>query len=88
MYWRVNSIIFLLRSFGRSLSPYNKSSIKTSFERSLYPNDCTNSKTLARIFRRLISKAGQSNKKCSVVSIPSLLGHTGFMESLKLCLNL
>ena len=55
MYWGVNSIIFLLKSFGR---PYNKSSIKTSFERSLYPNDCTNSKTLARRVRRSISRGG------------------------------
>ena len=34
------------------------------------------------------SKEGQSNKKCSVSTMPSLDGHIGFMVSLKLCLNL
>ena len=29
-------------------------------------------------------KKGQSNKKCSVFSIPSLIGHIGFIVSLKL----
>ena len=34
------------------------------------------------------SKEGQSNKKSSVSSMPSLEGHIAFMVSLKLCLNL
>ena len=32
-------------------------------------------------------KDGQCSKKCSVVSMPSLVGHIEFMESLKLCLD-
>ena len=44
--------------------------------------DVVNSRTTARRFRRLTSKAGQSNNKCSMVSMPLLAGHIGFMESI------
>ena len=44
MYSRVNLSIFLLTSFGRPLSPNNKSCVKTSFERSIYPNGRSNAK--------------------------------------------
>ena len=35
-----------------------------------------------------MSNEGQSKKKCSVSSIPSLVGYVGFIASLELCLNL
>ena len=44
--------IFPLTSFGSPLSPNNKSCVKTSFERSIYPNGGSNAKTPARRFRR------------------------------------
>ena len=87
IYWRVSSIIFLLRSFGKSLLQYINSCATTLFERLVYPNGRSNSMTPAGRFRRSTSKAGQSNKKCSVVSMPSLLRHIGSVESIKLCLN-
>ena len=65
IYFKVNSSIFLLRSFGRSLSPSCESCVSTSFERSVYPKGCINLKTVARIFRRSTAKEGQSNKKCA-----------------------
>ena len=88
MYSSVNLSIFLLASFRKPLSSNDKSCVKTSFERSIYPNGRSNAKTTARGFRRGTSNEGQSNKKCSVLSIPSLEGHIRFMVSRKLCLNL
>ena len=85
---RVNSRIFLLISSGKSLLPYINSYVKTSFEGLLSPNGRTNARTPARRSRRWVSKDGQSNKKCSVSSIPSFEMHIGFIVSLKLCLNL
>ena len=40
-------------------------------------------KTPARRSLRGTTREGQSNKKCSVSSIPSFVGHIGFMVSLK-----
>ena len=69
----------------KSSSPYNKICIRNSFERLVCPND--KAETPVRRSLRVASKEGQSNKKCSVSSMPSLVGHIGFKASLKLCLN-
>ena len=75
-------------SSERSLSPYNKSCIRALFEKLLiWANGRNKFETPARS-RRKISNDGQSNKKCSVSSMPSFVGHSGFTVSLKLCLNL
>ena len=84
----VSSSIFLLTSLGRFSSPYNKSCARTSFERLAYPNGRNSGRISARRFCRWTTKDGQSNKKCSVSSTPSFVGHIGFIVSLKLCLNL
>ena len=68
---KVNSRIFLFKSLERSWSPYNNSCVKESFERSLKcMNGRINSAIPAKRFRRWASKEGQSNKKCSVSSMP------------------
>ena len=46
------------------------------------------SRNSSEIFLWYCKGQGQGNKKCSVSSIPSFVGHIGFMVSLKLCLNL
>ena len=65
----------------------SKSCVKSLFERLIYPNGRTKARTLVRRSRRCIKKEGQSNKKCSVSSMPSFVGHIGFIVSLKLWLN-
>ena len=53
------SIVFLLTSFGRPLSSNNKSSVKTSFERSIYPmigNELLKMLPIKNRFSRLISE--------------------------------
>ena len=80
--------ISLLRLAGKSLSPYNKIRIRNSFEGLVCPSGHNKAETPARRSLRGTSKEGQSNKKCSVSSMPSLVGHIGFIVSLKLCLNL
>ena len=89
MKFKVSSRTCLLTSLERSLSPYNKSCTRTLFERVLiWTNGCNTSDTPARRSRRWMLNEGQCSKKCSVSSIPSFVGHIGFMVSLKLCLNL
>ena len=79
---KVNSSIFLFKSLERSWLPYNKSWIKVSFGRSVIcTNGSNNSTTLTRRSSRGTSNGGQSNKKCSVSSIPSLVGHIEFMDA-------
>ena len=78
--------MFLLRLFGRSLSPQSRSCVNTSFERLVYPYVCNNSKTPTRRIRRSAPKARQSKIICSVVSIPSMIGHIRFTESAKFLL--
>ena len=80
--------MLLFRSLGRFLSPYSKICSRASFELLTYPYGRNRAKTPVRGSRRGTVKEGQSNKKCSVSSIPSFEGHNGFMVSLKLCLNL
>ena len=53
----------------------------------VYPNGRNKAKTPAKRYLRGTAKEGQINKKCSVSSIPSFVGHIGFIVSLKLCLN-
>lgn len=36
----------------------------------------------------VLQRIGQSSKRCPMSSIPSLVGHIGFTESLKWCLKL
>ena len=85
----VNRGIFLLMSSERSLSPYNKSCIGALLEKLLiWPNGRNKFETPARRSRRKMSNEGQSNKKCSVSSMPSFVGHIGLTVSQKLCLNL
>ena len=80
--------MLLLRSLERFLSPYSKICMRASFELLTYPYGRNRSKTPMRRSLRGTAKEGQSNKKCSVSSMPSFGGHNGFMVSLKLCLNL
>ena len=54
----------------------------------MHPSGRSDTKIPAKKSRLSTSKQGQSNKKCSVSSMPSFVGHLGFMVSLKLCLNL
>ena len=76
-------------SSERSLSPYNKSCTRALFEKLLiWANGRNKFETPARRSRRKMSNEGQSNKKCSVSSMPSFVGHMRFTVSLKLCLNL
>ena len=85
---KVSSSILLLTSFERFLSPYSKSCTRRLLQRlSISTNGRNATETPARRSRRWISKEGQSNKKCSVSSIPSFVGHIGFTVSLKLWLN-
>lgn len=65
--------IFLLTSFERFLSPYNKSCMKTLLERLLiWANGCDEFETPARRSHRKMSNEGQ---KHSVPSILSIIGH-------------
>ena len=80
--FNVSSRICLFTESGKSLSPYNNSCNKTSFARSTYPSGRSNAKIPARRSRQCTSKQGQSNKKCSVSSMPSFVGHMGFVVSL------
>ena len=80
--------MLLLRLFGKFLSPYSKICNRTSFARFTYPYGRTREYIPERRSVLWTPKEGQSNKKCSVSSIPSLLGHIGFIVSLKLCWNL
>ena len=85
---RVSRSIFLFSSSGNFSSPYYKICIRTLFWRFVYPNVRSKAKTPVRRSLRDSAKEGQNNKKCSISSIPSLVGHFGFMVSLELCLNL
>ena len=80
--------MLLLRSLGRFLSPYSKTCMRASLELLTYPYGRNRAKTPVRRSLRGTAKEGQSNKKCSVSSMPSFDGHNGFIVSLKLCLNL
>ena len=76
-------------SSERPLSPYNKSCIRALFEKLLiWVSGRNKFETPPRRSRRKMSNDGQSNKKCSVSSMPSFVGHIGFTVSLELCLNL
>ena len=79
--------MLLLRSLRRFLSPYSKTSTRASLELLTYPYGRNRAKTPVRRSPRGTAKEGQSNKKCSVSSMPSFVGHNGFIVSLKLCLN-
>ena len=61
---------------------FHNSCVKTSFEGLLSPNGRTNARIPARRSRRWMSKDGQSNRKCSVSSMPSSEMHIGFIVSL------
>ena len=52
------------------------------------PGGRNKAETPVRRFLHGASKEGQSNKKCSISSMPSLVGHIGLIVSLKLCLHL
>ena len=84
---RVNSRIFLLTSSGKSLLPYINSCVETLLEGLVSPNGRTDARTPARRSRRLVSKDGQSNKNCSISSIPSFERQIGFIVSLKIVLE-
>ena len=84
---RVNKSISPSRPSVKSLSPYDKICIRNSFERLVCPSGHSKAETPARRSLHGASKEGQSNKKCSVSSMPSLVGHIGLVVSLKLCLN-
>ena len=84
---RVNSRIFLLTSSGKSLLPYINSCVETLFEGLVSPNGRTDARTPARRSRRLVSKDGQSNKNCSISSIPSFERQIGLIVSLKIVLE-
>ena len=80
---------FLLISIGRSLSSYDKIWTSALFGRLfIRTNGGNDSETQARRSRRWMSTEGQSNKECSVSSVPSFYGFIGSMVSRKLCLNL
>ena len=69
---------YILRLSGKSLSPYNKICIRNLFERSVVcPSGRNKAETSARKSLRDTAREGQSNKKCSVSSMPSLVGHIG-----------
>ena len=73
--------MFSLRSLGRFLSPYSTTCIRASSELLAYPNGRNRAKTPMRTSLRGTAKEGQSNKKCSISSMPSFEGHKGFMVS-------
>ena len=85
--FKVSKSMSLLISSGNLLSPYNKICIRKRFCKFVYPNGRNRAITPARRSLRGSAK-GQSNKKCSVSSIPSFVGNIGFKVSLKLYLNL
>ena len=80
--------MLLLRSLRRFLSPYSKTCTRASLELLTYPYGPNRAKTPVRRSLHGTAKEGQSNKKCSVSSMPSFDGHNGFIVYLKLCLNL
>ena len=61
--------------------------VKASFELLTYPYCRNRAKSPVRRSLHGTAKEGQSNKRCSVSSMPSFEGRKGFMVSLKLCLN-
>ena len=65
MYSRVNLSIFLLTSFWEPFSPNDKSCVKTSFERSMYPNGRSNAKTPARRF--VVEPQTKDKATCKIV---------------------
>ena len=79
--------MLLLRSSGRLLSPYSKTCMRASLELLTYPYGRNRAKTPVRRSLRGTAKEGQSNKKCSVSSMPSFEGRNGYMVSLKICCN-
>ena len=88
MYSRVNLSIFQLTSFGRPLSPNNKVASKLHLKDQYIQMVEVMQKLRREGFDVEPQNEGQRNKKCSVLSIPSLEEHIGFMVSRKLCLNL
>ena len=84
---KMNRSMALLRSV-KSLCAYNKICISNSFEKLVRRSGRDEAETPAGRFLSGPSKQGQSMKKCSVSSMPSLVGHIEFKVSLKMCLNL
>ena len=84
----VPSNISLLESAGKSLHLYNKICDRSSFERLVIPRGLSNGRVLSRRFLLWVLKEGQSNKKCSSLSMPPFDGHIASIASLKSCLNL
>ena len=84
----VPSNISLLESAGKSLHPYNKIYDRSSFEGLVIPRGLRAGRVLSTRLLLLVSKEGQSSKKCSSLSIPSFDGHIASIASLKFSLNL
>ena len=80
--------ISLLESAGKSLHPYKKICVKSSFEELVMPTGLIKVRVLSRRLLLWVSKEVQSSRKCSSLSTPSCDGHNAFVASLKLCLNL
>ena len=59
---RVNSRIFLLRSLGKSLSPYNKRYVKGSFGIFTYPSGRSNAKLVREDFGVESQRKGKATK--------------------------
>ena len=76
-------------SFGRSSLPCNRRFIRSWFARKLsWINGRTATDMPMRRCCHWLSNEGQGNNRCTISTIPSFVGHIGFMVSLKLYSNL